>query len=621
MTLLPLDLPAGFYRNGTEYDASNRWRDGSLVRWRDGSLRPIGGWQSLKNGFCTNPVRGSHAWESLGGTAYFAGGSYNELTAMTGAGVTYDITPTVMSTGRKDAALNNGAGGGFYGIGYFGTPRPSTGTYSEASSWALDNFGEYLLGVHFDTGTLVEWQLGSSAVAVPVANAPTNNLGLVVTEERFVFLLGAGGNPRRVAFSDKENNTVWTPAATNEAGDIDLQTSGQIMQGIKTRGQTLIITDTDAFSAKYIGPPYVYRFDRVGTSCGAVSRMSAVDTDAGSFWMGQKGFFTFDGNSVRELPCEVHDYVFDDININQQSKIWGFSNTEFSEVWWFYPSGSSLEIDRYVAFDLLENHWLIGNLSRTAGTPRGVFRTPLMAGQYDAETVNYTVTVVGGNPANHPQHNVGSVNKYAINGSTATADVTLSFKRGNTYRFDQSDGSNSNHPIKFSTVNNGTHAGGSEYTDGVVVVGVAGQTGAYVEITVAENAPDDIFYYCQNHNGMGWKADVSDPIIIFNHEQGLNYDSGSVFCETGPISIGNGDKVAKVSQVIPDELTQGDVDLKFKTRFYPNATETTHGPYNPNNPTSLRFTGRQLRMRVEGDRATKWRVGTMRLETRAGGRR
>ena len=88
-----------------------------------------------------------------------------------------------------------------------------------------------------------------------------------------------------------------------------------------------------------------------------------------------------------------------------------------------------------------------------------------------------------------------------------------------------------------------------------------------------------------------------------------------------PISIGNGDNVVKVTEVIPDELTQGDVDLKFKTRFYPNATETTHGPFNPSNPTSLRFTGRQMRMRVEGDQPTAWRVGTMRLETKAGGRR
>jgi len=608
MALVPLKLKAGFYRNGTEFDASNRWRDGSLVRWRDGSLRPIGGWQSFKDGFSANPIRGAHAWESNNGTAYFAAGSHDKLTAMTGAGTAYDITPATMSTGREDAAQNLGFGGGFYGTGYFGTQRPATGTYSEATSWSLDNFGQYLVGVHYDTGTLVEWQLGSSAVAAPVANAPTNNLGLVVTEERFIFLLGAGGEPRKVQWCDKEANTTWTPAATNEAGDFTLQTTGQIMQGLNTRGQTLIITDSDAFSAKYLGPPYVYGFNRVGTSCGAVSRMSAVDTDMGAFWMGQKGFFGFDGNSVKELPCEVHDYVFDDINVNQQSKIWALSNTEFSEVWWFYPSANSLEIDRYVAVDLLENHWLIGNLSRTGGVPRGVFRTPIMGGEY-SETITYNVTVAddGGN-------------KYYISDHSGSAP-TLTLKKGNTYKFDQSDASNDTHPLQFSTTSNGTHGGGSNYTTGVTIVGTAGTAGAYVQIVVSDSTPSTLYYFCTNHSGMGGTINVIEPVVIYNHEQGLNYDSGSIFCETGPISIGNGDQVAKVTSVIPDELTQGDVDLKFKTRFHPNDTETTHGPFNPSNPTSLRFTGRQMRMRVDGDKATAWRVGTMRLETKAGGRR
>ena len=608
MALVPLKLKAGFYRNGTEFDASNRWRDGSLVRWRDGSLRPIGGWQSFKDGFCANPIRGAHAWESNNGTAYFAAGSYNELTAMTGAGVAYNITPATMSAGREDAAQNLGFGGGFYGTGYFGTQRPATGTYSEATSWSLDNFGQYLVGVHYDTGTLVEWQLGSSAVAAPVANAPTNNLGLVVTEERFIFLLGAGGEPRKVQWCDKEANTTWSPAATNEAGDLTLQTTGQIMQGLNTRGQTIIITDKDCFAMRYLGPPYVYSASKVGSACGAVSRMSAVDTDMGAFWMGQKGFFGFDGNSVRELPCEVHDYVFDDINVNQQSKIWALSNTEFSEVWWFYPSANSLEIDRYVALDLLENHWLIGNLSRTGGVPRGVFRTPIMGGEY-SETITYNVTVA----------NDGG-NKYYISDHSGSAP-TLTLKKGNTYKFDQSDASNDTHPLQFSTTSDGTHGGGSAYSTGVTVVGTAGQAGAYVEIVVSDSTPSTLYYYCVNHSGMGSTANVIEPVVIYNHEQGLNYDSGSVFCETGPISIGNGDQVAKVTEVIPDELTQGDVDLKFKTRFYPNDTETTHGPFNPSNPTSLRFTGRQMRMRVDGDKATAWRVGTMRLETKAGGRR
>ena len=78
---------------------------------------------------------------------------------------------------------------------------------------------------------------------------------------------------------------------------------------------------------------------------------------------------------------------------------------------------------------------------------------------------------------------------------------------------------------------------------------------------------------------------------------------------------------SRVTKVIPDEKTQGDVDITFKTRFYPNADETTHGPYTPANPTSVRFSGRQLRMRVEGARLADWRVGNMRIDATAGGRR
>ena len=602
MALVPLKLPAGFYRNGTDFDASNRWRDGSLVRWRDGSLRPIGGWQERKAGFSTNPIRGAHAWETNNNTAYFAAGSHNELKVMTGAGTVYDITPTSMTTGREDAALNLGYGGGFYGAGYYGTTRPSTGTYSEASSWSLDNWGEYLVGVHYDTGNIVEWQLNPSNVAAVVSNAPTNNLGLIVTEERFLFALGAGGNPRKVQWCDKEDNTTWTPAATNEAGDILLQTAGQIMQAVKTRGQTLIITDLDAHSAKYIGTPYVYGFDRVGTACGAVSRMSAVDTDMGAFWMGQRGFFRFDGNAVSELKCEVHDYVFDDLNRNQQSKIWAFSNTEYSEIWWFYPSSNSTEIDRYVAFDVLENHWLIGNLSRTSGVPRGVFRNPILGGE-KVQSFNYDVTVAN-----------DSGNKYYISSYSGSAP-TLTFKVGNTYIFNQSDSSNSGHPLRFSTTSNGTHGGGSEYTTGVTV------SGDTVTIQVTSSTPTTLYYYCTNHSGMGGTANVVDPVTMYDHETGFNYDSGSVFCETGSISIGNGDQIARVTSVITDEKTQGDVDLKFKTRFHPNDTEREFGAFNPSNPTSVRFSGRQLRMRVEGDTLAAWRVGTMRLEVKPGGKR
>ena len=131
----------------------------------------------------------------------------------------------------------------------------------------------------------------------------------------------------------------------------------------------------------------------------------------------------------------------------------------------------------------------------------------IMGNTITTTTSTFVVTVVSGNPSNHPYYNVGSTNKYAIGGSTATADVALSLNEGATYRFDQSDASNAGHPLRFSTTANGTHASpaGTQYTTGVTIVGTPGSSGAYTEITVALGAPP-LFYYCSSHSAMGWSA-------------------------------------------------------------------------------------------------------------------
>lgn len=111
-----------------------------------------------------------------------------------------------------------------------------------------------------------------------------------------------------------------------------------------------------------------------------------------------------------------------------------------------------------------------------------------------AATTTYTVTVV----------NPGSGNVFAIDGSN---QATLSLTAGSTYIFDQSDSSNSGHPLRFSTSSNGTHGGGTEYTVGVTTTGTPGSSGAYTQITVASGAPT-LYYYCTNHSGMGGTANT-----------------------------------------------------------------------------------------------------------------
>ena len=492
MALIPLKLPPGIHRNGTDFESSNRWRDASLVRWHDGSLRPVGGWQSRKTSAFADAPRAMISWFDNASDSYLAGGTYNKLLYINPSSTVYDITPAALTSGDLNATLNTGYGGGFYGKSDYGREPISSGVYAEATTWSLDTWGEYLLACSSKDGRIHEWQLNTSVVAAIVSNAPTGNKAMVVTEERFVSALGAGGNPRKVQWCDKEANTVWTPLATNEAGDFELQTTGQIMCGLRMRGQTLILTDNDAHVAVYSGAPFVYGFERVGTACGVSSRRGAIAIDEGAFWMGKKGFFTFDGSTAKELPCEALDYVFGDINYGQISKVYCVHNSQHGEIWWFYPSEDNLENNRYISLDYKEGHWNVGVLDRTAGVDLGVFKNPIWA---------------------------------------------------------DADGD------------------------------------------------------------------------LYNQETGFTHGAVKPYAESGSISLGNGDNIMKVTQLIPDEQTQGQVAVTFKTRFYPNAAETSHGAYTLTNPTDVRFSGRQVRIKVQGVGNTNWRSGIMRIEANAGGKR
>jgi hypothetical protein len=492
MPLASIKIPAGVRAHGTEFESANRWLDVNLVRWRDGSMRPIGGWTTRAESAVAAPPRGAVSWIDNSDVSRLATGTYNKLYYVSPAGSVSDITPVGLTAGNIDAQLNIGYGGSFYGSYTYGTTRPNTGVYLECTTWSLDNWGEYLVACSVDDGKLYEWQLNAATPAAQISNSPSDCVGLMVTEERFLFALGAGGNPRLVQWCDKQDNTTWTPSATNEAGDFELQTNGEILCGLRARGRALILTTTDAHAATYIGPQLVYSFERVGTSCGAISRKAAVSFDQGSYWMGTKGFYMFDGSAVREMPCEVIDHVFNNMNTAQRSKIFAVHNSQFGEVWWFYPSKSSNENDSYVIYDYKENHWNIGLLNRTTGVDAGVFRNPIWLDE---------------------------------------------------------DGN------------------------------------------------------------------------MYNHEDGFDHGTYESYAESGPILIGDGDAIAKINQLIPDELTQGQVTVSFKTRFHPNDTERSYGPYSTANPTDVRFTGRQFRMRINGSELNNWRFGIPRLNIISGGRR
>src|SRR6056300_408043 len=183
MALVPIQLPSGIYRNGTDLQSSNRWRDANLVRWVNNTMRPIGGWQQKSQTAANATPRGMLAWTDNSGDRYVAVGTYNKLYAYNVTGVQYDITPTGFTAGQEDTSEEFGFVTGLFGYEFFGTPRTEDSTPAQATTWALDNWGQYLIGCTRDDGKIYEWQLNTGTPASVVSNAPTNNESIVVTEE------------------------------------------------------------------------------------------------------------------------------------------------------------------------------------------------------------------------------------------------------------------------------------------------------------------------------------------------------------------------------------------------------------------------------------------------------
>ena len=107
---------------------------------------------------------------------------------------------------------------------------------------------------------------------------------------------------------------------------------------------------------------------------------------------------------------------------------------------------------------------------------------------------------------------------------------------------------------------------------------------------------------------------VSTDGYVYEHEVGFNYDSASLYAESGPVQLGNGDNIMSIRQVVPDEQTLGEAVVSFKTRNYPTVTQSTFGPYAAANPTDVRFAARQVNMKVTGNTLADWRVGIFRLD-------
>tara|TARA_R100000654_G_scaffold71482_1_gene102469 strand:- start:56 stop:2404 length:2349 start_codon:yes stop_codon:yes gene_type:complete len=286
----------------------------------------------------------------------------------------------------------------------WGDPASVTVAGAQIRTWSHDNFGEDLLINPRDSG-IFYWDKtdGTSARAVELSSTtlfsgeksvPTIAKQVLVSDiDRHVIAFGcdainasssaAQGNgiqdPLLIRFSSQENPVDWFPTTTNTAGDLRLGAGSTFVQAVETKREILIYTDKSLHSMQFIGPPFTFGISQLASNITIMSPASAIATEDVVYWMGIDNFYTHAGQT-QQLPCTVKDKVFLDFNLEERDKVVAGINSEFGEVWWFYPSADSSENNRYVIWNYVEQVWYYGTLTRTAWIDRGVRTFPIAVG-------------------------------------------------------------------------------------------------------------------------------------------------------------------------------------------------------------------------------------------------
>ena len=322
-----------------------------------------------------------------------------------------------INTGLDDYVSGTGFGSGTYSRGTWGSADPNP---DNLRLWSQDNFGEDLIG-NPRGGGLYYWDASSGVTTAAInftalstaSDAPLLVNQIMVSEvDRHVIAFGCNSvsattvlDELLVRWSDTEDAGNWTPSSTNSAGGQRVSSGSYILGALKTRNEILIWTDAAIHSMRFIGGPFTFQFRQLMEGPSLISPKAAAIAQSTVFWMDRGNFYIYDG-AVRVLPCSVLDYVTSDINLDQSFKIFAAVNTDFSEIMWFYPSGTATEIDSYVMYNYKENLWSIGTLARTSWTPAPTRKKPLAAGT--ANSSNYIY-----------QHDTG----YNDDGSAMTAYI------------------------------------------------------------------------------------------------------------------------------------------------------------------------------------------------------
>ena len=315
----------------------------------------------------------------------------NTTVSMNGGNVnfTYYITP-----GPSPAGTGYGVGG--YGSGGYGdgvAPPGFVGTPITTTGYTLDHFGGFLVACP-DNGPIFTWEQQSGLYnAQMIATAPTINAGIFVSMSAEIIIAYGSSvlgvqDPLLINWCSAGDYTVWSASTTNLAGSFRLSRGSRIVGGLQGPQYGLIWTDLDVWSMTFVGAPNVFGFTELATGCGLASKFAAGVLGTTVYWMsytpptsgasptsGAGQFYALPGGgSVTPVPCTVWDFIFQNIDNANVSKVRCGVNSQFGEITWYFPVGGGSGVNTaYVKFTPQFNCWDIGSLGRSAWIDQSVF--------------------------------------------------------------------------------------------------------------------------------------------------------------------------------------------------------------------------------------------------------
>ncbi len=376
----------------------------------------------------------------------------SNATATVSTGGSIDVKP-YEQVGPAEQSYGYGWGIDTWGTGNWGEAASASNVSLEPGLWSLSNFGQVLVAT-IANGKTFTWDAGVAARLTTRAStttsgfATTNNptatrVSLVSPTTRHLIHLGtettigtaSTQDDMFIRFSDQEDINDYTVTAINSAGDFRLQDGTKIMGALKAKETILVWTDNALYTMKFIGAPFTFGFEQVGTNCGLIGKNAAIEIDGSAFWMSPNGFFMFDG-TVKSLPCSVEDFVYDQADTTKGQQIYAGLNNQFTEVVWYYPSQGSDYNDQYVVFNygqpMKGGVWYTGTEARTTWIDATIYPKPF-ATKFDDSASGTFPAIVGEDGLGQTtffEHEVGTDQ---VNPDGSTTTVTSFVK---SYDFD-----------------------------------------------------------------------------------------------------------------------------------------------------------------------------------------